>query len=76
MEVLTILAIGTVCCVSFMIGVKIGKGEQVTMPEPIKVIKKQEKAEAQMAQSQFETLMHNVDVYDGTSYGQMDVPGR
>lgn len=75
MEVLTILAIGFVCCACFLMGVKVGKGEQVTVPEvPVKAVKKQETA--QLDQKQFETLMHNVDVYDGTSYGQMDVPGR
>ena len=81
MEVVMILAIGLVCMASFLMGAKVGqtvaKNEKVEMPtlNPVKAIREhQEKKEAEFAQNKFDVLMENIDNYDGTGYGQKDVP--
>ena len=80
---LTILAIGAVCIACFVMGAKVGqavsKGEKVEVPEvnPIKAIQEHRaRQEAQMEQSRMETILQNIDNYDGTSHKQEDVPKR
>lgn len=80
MELLTILAVGTLCIVCFLIGANVGqkvaKGEQIELPtlNPMKVIREhQDRKEAEREADKFNTLMHNIDAYDGTSNGQKDV---
>jgi hypothetical protein len=80
---LTILAIGVVCIACFCIGAKVGqavsKGEKVEMPEvnPIKAFKEHiARQETEMEQSRMETILQNIDNYDGTSHKQEDVPKR
>lgn len=81
MEVVMILAIGLVCMACFLMGAKVGqtvaKGEKVETPtlNPIKAIREhQERKEAEFARNKFDTIMENIDNYDGTGYGQKDVP--
>jgi hypothetical protein len=81
MEVVMILAIGFVCMACFLMGAKVGKAvaknEKVEMPtlNPVKAIREhQEKKEAEFAQNKFDAIMENIDNYDGTGYGQKDVP--
>lgn len=81
MEVVIILAVGVVCAACFVIGAKVGqatsKGEPVEMPslDPLKAIREhQDRKEAQREQDRVDTIMRNVEAYDGTANGQMDVP--
>ena len=83
MEALTILAIGISCMGCFLLGAKVGqtvtKGEKVEMPtvNPLKAYREHEaKKEAEMEQESLNTVLQNIEVYDGTSNGQKDVPGR
>lgn len=80
MELLTILAVGTLCIVCFLIGANVGqkvaKGEDIELPtlNPMKAIREhQDRKEAEREADKFNTLMHNIDAYDGTSNGQKDV---
>ena len=80
MELLTILAVGTLCIVCFLIGANVGqkvaKGENIELPtlNPMKAIREhQDRKEAEREADKFNTLMHNIDSYDGTSNGQKDV---
>lgn len=80
MEILTILVVGTLCIVCFLIGAKVGQttsnGEPIELPSlnPMKAIREhQEKKQAEREQDRFDTLMHNIDAYDGTSNGQKEV---
>lgn len=77
---LTILMTGTLSCVCFLIGAKVGqkvsKGEAVELPSvnPIKAIKdKRESKEAEMEQNKLDTILRNIERYDGTGAGQEDV---
>ena len=80
MEVITILAMGFVCMACFLMGAKVGqsvaKGEEVKLPiNPLLSAKeRQTKQEAEFEQNRLNTILHNIDRYDGTSDGQKDVP--
>jgi hypothetical protein len=64
----------------FVIGAKVGqkvtKGERVEIPSPVKVVQeyKAERA-AKTEQSKIDTIMRNIESYNGTPYGQEDVSG-
>ena len=81
MDILTILVVGTLNIVCFFIGAKVGqtvgKGEKIEVPtiNPIKAYNEHmERKEQEKEQEKIETILHNVEVYDGTSNGQKDVP--
>ena len=82
MEVLlmAILSLSNIAC--FLIGAKVGQKEtRVEMIEtpkasPINKIMKHRDKEAEMEKNRFDTILRNIDNYDGTVYGQEDVPGR
>ena len=80
MEVLLILAIGFICIACFLIGVKVGnavaKGEEIKFPiNPMLAAKeRQAKQEAEFEQNRLNTILQNIDRYDGTSDGQKEVP--
>lgn len=80
MEALTILAVGFVCLACFLSGVNVGqkaaKGEEVKLPtiKPAEPVPVQE--EEKVAMSRLEAIEHNINNYDGTEQGQVDVPWR
>ena len=83
MEVVTILAVGFVCVACFLVGAKVGqtvsKDEPVVLPEinPVKAVKDfKAKKEEEMEQDRINIILRNAERYDGTPFGQEDVPGR
>lgn len=79
MEVLlfAVMAISNIVC--FIIGAKVGqavsKGEKIETPDPLKAYREREaKREAQKEQNRLDTIMRNIEAYDGTGNGQEDVP--
>lgn len=81
MEILLILLVGTLNIVCFFVGAKVGqqvsKGETITTPElnPVKVYNNwQDRKEAEKEQSRMDTILQNIETYDGTSTGQRDIP--
>ena len=81
MEILLALTIGVLCIVCFITGAKVGqtvsKGERIETPNlnPIQAIREhQARKEAEKEQNRLDTIMNNIDSYDGTSFGQKDVP--
>ena len=81
MDILTIAVIGTLNIVCFLIGAKVGqkvvKGEEIELPtiNPMKIYQDQvERHEAQREKDKVETILRNIERYDGTSVGQEDVP--
>lgn len=81
MELLLILVTGAISIVCFTVGAKVGqaasKGERIEVPkpEPMKAIREhQDRKQARAEQDRYETIMHNIDTYDGTEVGQKDVP--
>lgn len=82
MEVLLILTVGAVNVLCFFIGAKVGqtafKGETIKTPEvnPIKAYNEHKVfKEAQKEADRMEAIMRNIEAYDGTAMGQVDVPG-
>ena len=83
MEVLLLLVMGAVNIACFMIGARVGqkvaKGEEVKLPtvNPMELVQEQrEKRAAQEERNKLDTILRNIESYDGTAYGQEDVPGR
>ena len=78
-----ILFVSGLNIVCFFIGAKVGqkvvRGEEVEIPNPVKAVKEsveayKEDKEAIKEREYYEAISHNIDVYDGTSIGQMEIP--
>lgn len=81
MEALLLLIMGVANIACFVIGAKVGQavvtGEKIETPtiNPIQLYREKEaKREAQMEQDRIDTIMRNIESYDGTGKGQEDVP--
>jgi hypothetical protein len=81
MEALLLLVMGLTNIACFMIGVnvrqKVDKGEEVKLPtvNPMEAVRAhQERKEAEKEKNRVETILRNIDAYDGTSRGQEEVP--
>ena len=81
MDILTVAVTGVLCIACFYFGAKVGqtvaKGRDIEVPtvNPVKIIKeRQDKREADKKIAKIETILHNIDRYDGTSVGQEDIP--
>ena len=81
MEALIILITGALNIACFFIGAKVGqtviKGEKIEAPSisPVKLVKKHEEDKsAEWERNRIDTIMRNIDSYDGTNRGQEDVP--
>ena len=84
MIILTILAVGALNIACFFIGAKVGqivaKGEDIKLPtNPIdavreRKIERESRKEAEAEADRVETILQNIDNYDGTGRGQKDVP--
>lgn len=83
MEILLILTVGALNIACFFIGAKVGqtvaKGETIKAPKveinPINAIREhEERKEAKKKQERVDTILRNIDNYNGTSSGQEDVP--
>lgn len=80
--VILIAMVSTLNIVCFFIGAKIGQtvamGEKIempTVPNPLEKIREhREKKEAEKEQERIDTILQNIESYDGTSSGQKDVP--
>lgn len=76
--IMAVCALANVAC--FLIGAKTGmavaKGEEIKLPEMPKAFDhtKQDRLEADLEQQRIDTILRNIERYDGTPYGQEDVP--
>ena len=83
MEIVLVAAVGAMCIACFMVGAKVGqtvsKGEDIKLPtvNPLEAYREHEqKKAARDEQERMEAILRNIESYDGTAYGQEDVPGR
>ena len=81
MDALTILSVGLICLSCFLMGAKVGQtasnGEPIETPKvnPMKIYREREaKRAAQKEEERIDTILQNIEGYDGTSRGQKDVP--
>lgn len=80
MEILLVIAVGAMCIGCFLIGAKVGqtvsKGESIELPSanPFDAYRKSEARKmAQEERDRINTILRNVDNYDGTGRGQEEV---
>ena len=80
MEVLLLAVMAASNILCFLIGAKVGqkvvKGEEVQLPtiNPMQAIREhQERKEAQREKDKMDTILRNIDNYDGTPNGQEEV---
>jgi hypothetical protein len=83
MEIVLVVAVGAMCIACFMVGAKVGqtvsKGEDIQTPtvNPLKAYREHEQRKAaREEQDRMETILRNIEAYDGTADRQEDVPGR
>ena len=83
MEALTLAIVGVMCIACFVVGAKVGQaasnGEKIEspIPNPIKAHKDREaRKEADREQDRINTIMQNIENYDGTGRGQKEIPWR
>ena len=76
---LAVLSLSNILC--FLIGARVGqkvnKGEEVQLPtvNPMELYReKQAQKEADRVKEKYDTIMRNIDNYDGTSNRQEEVP--
>lgn len=81
MEIALVFVVGAMNIMCFVIGAKVGqsvsKGEEVKLPtiNPMEIVQEHRaKQEAKKEQSRIDTIMKNIENYDGTGKGQEDVP--
>ena len=81
MDLIAIAVVSTLNIVCFFIGAKIGqkvqRGEEIKAPSvnPVQWYHQHiEKREAEAEKNKWDTVMRNIDRYDGTGSGQEDVP--
>ena len=81
MDVVLLLAIASLTNIAcFVIGAKVGqkviKGESIETPSvnPMKAYKEhRQQKEAEEEKNKIDTILRNIDNYDGTGYGQEEV---
>ena len=81
--ILVILVVCFANILCFYIGARIGqkiiRDEDVTLPNPVTEVKEQvqeyrEKRKSKEDQEQLDVILANIERYDGTGYGQQEVP--
>jgi hypothetical protein len=82
-SIILVLVTGCMCIWSFIIGAKVGQavknGEKVETPtvNPMEVYRQHKaKQEAEAEKNRYDTILRNIDSYDGTGSRQEEVPGR
>lgn len=81
--ILTILITSTLNVVCFFIGAKVGqkvdRGETLSLPhfDPTRPLtRRRERKELKALDERRTAILRNIDNYDGTSNGQIDIPRR
>lgn len=80
MEALLLVVMGAVNILCFIVGAKVGmavkKDEEIKLPSvnPVEAVKEHiNKREAKIEQDKIDKIMQNIERYDGSSNGQIDV---
>lgn len=81
MDILLVLAVSAANIACFLLGAKVAqataKGEEIKLPSvnPLKLVQEaKERAAVKDEQDKVATILRNIESYDGTGYGQEDVP--
>lgn len=80
MDTLAIIIASTLNIVCIFIGIRIGrkmegKANPIQLKTPMQMVKeRQDKKEEEYQKHRNDIISQNIDKYDGTGYGQIDVP--
>lgn len=81
MEIFLILTVGALNIACFFIGAKVGQatrdGDKIELPSlsPMRAVReRQDRKRSEAEQSKIDTILKNIESYDGTPRGQKDVP--
>ncbi len=82
MDILLIAVVGTLNIACFFVGAKVGqtvaKGKDIEVPKingPVATYKAHiERKEAEAEKNRLDTILRNIEQYDGTGKGQEDIP--
>lgn len=71
-----VISLSNIACL--IIGIKIGKGREIKISNPVEMVKehkenKETQREEKQKQKALETMLYNIDIYDGTEMGQQDI---
>ena len=73
-DILLIIVVGLFNIACFIVGVKAGRGDEMKAPSAIKIYNEhREKIEADKETEKINTILTNIERYDGTGAGQEDV---
>lgn len=72
MEVLALLVMGMANIACFVIGAKVGQTVQQGKEIELRPVRPTDNKK-DLEQERMETIMHNIENYDGTPYGQKEV---
>lgn len=73
---MVVFCLSNVACliVGTKVGMKACRGEEIKLPNPVaKVPSFKDSQEYKKEQENLDIMLHNIDVYDGTSLGQKDM---
>lgn len=71
MEIMAMVVLSVSNMLCFWLGMR-ASGKEVGLPRK----NPREKKEVQRERERVETILRNIDSFDGTAFGQEDVPGR
>ena len=80
----TLIVFGIFIIVAFTLGIvlgqKLNKGEEIKV-NPVEIVQEKveeykEKKESKINQEELETMLKNIDNYDGSSIGQLEIRGN
>lgn len=71
-----IISFSNIACL--IIGLKIKDGKKIKISSPVEMVKehkenKETRQEEKQKQKALETMLYNIDIYDGTEFGQKDI---
>lgn len=81
---ITLIVFGIFIIVAFTLGIvlgqKLNKGEEIKV-NPVEIVQEKveeykEKKESKINQEELETMLKNIDNYDGSSIGQLEIRGN
>ena len=70
------ICLSNIACL--IVGIKVGqkayRGEDIRLPNPVEKVQSfKDSQEYKKEQEALDTMLHNINVYDGTSLGQKDI---
>ena len=80
----TLIVFGVFILVAFTLGIvlgqKLNKGEEIKV-NPVEIVQEKveeykEKKESKISQEELDTMLKNIDNYDGSSIGQLEIRGN